>query len=113
MDELKQIIDMMPEVIGSAAAVCIVLLLRQLTAWLVAKAALENIHIAAQTGVNAALTLNPNASNKDLVRNGIDHVTAKMGDSLRKVGGRGEDIVPIVESKVAEARAKAAEAKPC
>lgn len=114
IQQLKDALHLIPEIIGTAAAIFVVVLLRQLTAWLTAWIALQNIHTAAQTGISRALSVDPTLSDEQAIKAGAVHVMHTMKDSLRKADGDAKDLIPILESKIPEARARIAEeVKPC
>lgn len=114
VQEIKDTLHLIPEVIGTAAAIFVVVLLRQLTAWLTAWIALQNVHMAAQTGISRALSADPTLTDEQAIKAGAVHVIHTMKDSLSKTGGEAKDLIPILESKIPEARSRIAdEVKPC
>src|SRR5215218_2692854 len=105
-EQLTQALRLLPEILGTAAAIFVVVLMRQLTTWLTAWIALQNIHIAAQTGIARALAIDPTIGDTEAVKSGLTHVLDTMQDSLKKTGGQTSDLLPIVQSKIPEVRSR-------
>src|SRR5215218_543004 len=107
-EQLTQALRLLPEILGTAAAIFVVVLMRQLTSWLTAWIALQNIHIAAQTGIARALAADPTMGDTEAVKSGLEHVVGTMKESLHKAGGEARDLVPILQSKIPEVRSRIA-----
>lgn len=102
MEELKEVVKALPEVIGSAAAIAIVLLIKTGVAWLKEWIALLRLHLGAETFIKSTVLQNPDVDLRTLLTEGQEFMRKRFPDSVKQVGATPDKLITILESKVVD-----------
>lgn len=101
---LLQILGVIVSTAATAALVAVNSFVRQKAGDAAAKAAMDMLHKALETGVNAAVVAKPNADTTTIVNDAIAHAKQSIPDTLSQLMPSGQVLVNIALSKLFKAK---------